>query len=126
MQKISLNNVNLDCFMQQVTEITNQECHKGVISMNSDGRMRFEELATPQSRWSRNPHIFEGKAINMARRKDGSVKFNFKTVNVKNKKFSASDYAFRVYSELLEALNIIAPQPHNGENCHTQNKLGGN
>lgn len=108
MQKISFNNVNLDCFMQQVIEITNQECHKGVISMNGDGHMRFEETAAPQPRWSRNPHIFEGKVINMARKKDGQLKFNFKAVNVKNEKFSASDYAFRVYSELLEALQIIA------------------
>lgn len=107
MNKISLTHINLDCFMQQATEINNQECHEGVISKDAAGQLRFEEKADQHRTWERNPHIFEGKYINMARRKDGSLKFNFKKVNTDAPGFEASDYAFRVYSELTNALQIL-------------------
>jgi len=108
MKKICYNNIDLDCFMQKDTEINEHECHKGVISRDKDGRLRFEEIAfRPEHLWQRNPHIYEGTTINMARRKDGSLKFNFKNVNTKDPRFEASEYAFRVYSELTNALQTI-------------------
>lgn len=107
MNKISYSNISLDCFMQQTSEIDNRECHKGVISMDCNGKFRFEENAFHPQSWERNPHIFEGRYINMVRRKNGSLKFNFKNVNTDAPDFKASDYAFHVYSELNNALKNI-------------------
>lgn len=107
MNKISFTHINLDCFMQQATEITNQECHEGVISKDVSGQLRFEEKANQHHTWERNPHIFEGKYINIARKKDGQLKFNFKKVNTDAPGFEASEYAFHVYSELTNALQIL-------------------
>ena len=107
MNKISLTHINLDCFMQQATEIHNQECHEGVICKDATGQLRFEEKADPHPTWERNPHIFEGQYINMARKKDGQLKFNFKKVKTDAPDFEASAYAFRVYSELINALQIL-------------------
>lgn len=104
MNKISFDSINLDCFMQNATELTDNECHEGVISMNNKGVMRFEEKAFKPRTWERNPHIFEGKYINMVRRKDGTMKFNFKNVDTCAKGFNADNYAFRVYTELSDAL----------------------
>ena len=107
MNKISFNSISLDCYMQKVSEISNEECHEGVISKDKNGRLRFEENTNQFRTWTRNPHIFEGKFINMARRKNGAIKFNFKNVNTASPKFNASDYAFHVYSELTNALKIL-------------------
>lgn len=107
MQKISLTAVNLNCFMQQATEISTQMCHEGIISKDQEGNLRFEENAHAQRSWDRNPHIFEGKYINMARRKDGSLKFNFKKVNSNVPGFVPDDYAFHVFTELSSALQIL-------------------
>jgi len=107
MNKISLTAINLDCFMQQATEIKNRECHEGVISRDQEGNLRFEENANPQRAWVRNPHIYEGQYINMARRKDGSLKFSFKRVDTNALDFAPSVYAARVFTELTNALQII-------------------
>lgn len=107
MEKITYNNISLDCFMQQTSEIDNRECHTGVISMTNNGKFRFEENAIRPHSWERNPHIFEGRYINMVRRKDGSLKFNFKNVKIDAPDFKAEDYAFHVYSELNNAFKNI-------------------
>jgi len=107
MKKITLHSVNIDCYLQNATEITNEECHEGVIIKDKKGHLRFEEKACPLRTWERNPHIYEGKAINMARKKDGTIKFHFKNVNTRAKNFTAGDYAFQVYIELINALQII-------------------
>lgn len=94
--------------MQQVTELTDNECHKGVISKDRVGNIRFEENVDATRSWERNPRIFEGRFVNMSRKKDGSLKFSFRRVNTDAMGFKASDYAFNVYSELINALQSIS------------------
>ncbi|MDO4496744.1 MAG: hypothetical protein Q4B58_02760 [Bacteroidales bacterium] len=109
MNKVNLDNISLTCYLNEATEISQKECHLGIISMNNKGEIRFEEDARKGStHWERNPRLYEGKTINMTRRKDGSLRFQFKKVNTEAEDFKAEDYAFRVYTELTQALkNII-------------------
>lgn len=107
MNKISLANVNLNCYMQQATEFNNQECHKGVIGKDKDGNIRFEESSPATRTWERNPRLFEGKYINMARRKNGSLMFIFKNVKTNEPTFDSSKYAIDVYRELVNALENV-------------------
>lgn len=107
MNKISLPNVSLDCYMQQATEFNYHECHKGIIRKYKDGNMRFEESCPVIHTWERNPHLFEGEYINMARRKNGTLMFNFKNVKTNDPNFDSSKYAIDVYRELVNALQNI-------------------
>ena len=51
----------------------------------------------------RNPRVFRGKYITLTRRLDGSLRPNFKRMDVSGN-FSVECYAFGVYLELRQAL----------------------
>ena len=57
----------------------------------------------PASADKRNPHVFVGKYITVTRRDDGSLRPNFKPMNV-DRDFSLAKYALGVSNELLWAL----------------------
>ena len=54
--------------------------YAGVLCRDTDDHYSFVETATPVANAIiRNPHVFEGKYINVTRRlKDGHIRFNFK------------------------------------------------
>lgn len=52
----------------------------------------------------RNPRVFNGKYISITRRKDGTLRPNFKPMPKLNGYMGAEKYAFEVYRELHEAL----------------------
>ena len=51
----------------------------------------------------RNPRVFNGKYISITRQSDGSLRPNFKPMNI-GEHFSLEHYAFNVYRELHQAL----------------------
>ena len=55
--------------------------------------------------WSRkrNPRLFNGRYISITRQDDGTLRPNFKPMNI-DKHFSVGTYAFKVYLELHKAL----------------------
>lgn len=54
----------------------------------------------------RNPHLFVGKFITITRRDDGSLRLNFRPVDMKHD-FCASEYASHVANELFWALTSL-------------------
>ena len=54
----------------------------------------------------RNPHVFNGKYISITRRKDGTLRPNFKPMKV-DRDFSAYRYALAVFNELMWALEDL-------------------
>ena len=54
-------------------------------------------------RRKRNPRLFNGRYISITRQDDGTLRPNFKPMNI-DKHFSVGTYAFKVYLELHKAL----------------------
>ena len=106
MYKKIFSNVSLQVVMQQQTEVTEQPMsHTGVLSMNQDG-FRFEE-AVKQKRPRRNPKLYEGDYVSLVHRSDGKYACSLKCICPHDKDFDHSTVAFRIYLELIDALQII-------------------
>jgi len=105
MIKKSYKQVTLNCVMQN-SELTNDICPSGVLSINtSDGSFRFEE-AIKQPRPKRNPKLFDGSYCSLVHMQNGKYQIHMKTINATGIT-DRQDLAFKVYSELLNAFNII-------------------
>ena len=105
MYKKIFSNVSLQVVMQQqeVTELPMS--HAGVLSMNPDG-FRFEE-AVKQKRPRRNPKLYEGQYVSLVHRSDGKYACTLKYIRDQEKDFDHHTVAFRIYLELIDALQII-------------------
>lgn len=77
----------------------------GMISPSKDGGILFQETL-PRKRDIRNNRLYEGQLVNIVRRKDGLYYPFMKAFNP-DEVTDKSAFAFRVYSELTEALNTI-------------------
>ena len=104
MQKKTYTSTNLSCTLQQDTEITIDKCFNGVISKTDDG-FRFEE-AVRKGRTKRNPKLFDGKFCSLVHMANGKYQIHMKTIDASGIT-DRQDLAFKVYSELLNAFNII-------------------
>jgi hypothetical protein len=62
--------------------------------------------------WSekRNPRVFNGKYISVTRRDDGSLRPNFKPMPQIGEDLSVDNYAFKVYSEIRQALKGLVEE----------------
>lgn len=77
----------------------------GMLSPSKDGGVFFQETL-PRKRDIRNNRLYEGKFVNVVRRKDGlyyPFLKAFKPEDIADK----NDFAFRIYTEINEALNTI-------------------
>ena len=79
--------------------------HTGVLSMNGDG-FRFEE-AVKQKRPRRNPKLYEGDYVSLVHRSDGKYACTLKHIATPDEDFDHHNVAFRIYLELIDALQII-------------------
>ena len=106
MYKQTINNISLQLVMQ-TPQVTNQPTgsHAGVLSRNHEG-FRFEE-AVKQKRPRRNPKLYEGEYVSLVHRSDGKYACSLKCIGVPDKDFDHNTVAFRIYLELIDALQII-------------------
>ena len=104
MTKKNYSNVNLTCAFQQVEEISENQCLNGVFSKTDNG-FRFEESIRGH-RDKRNPKLFDGKYCSLVHMQNGRYQIHMKTINA-SAITDPSDFAFKVYSELLNAFKII-------------------
>lgn len=77
----------------------------GVIKKDKEDHFLFVEMAA--KKWKRNPHLFEGKYITITLRDDGSLRLNFKPVEVPNEMFLNAVFCSNVYQELLKGLDSL-------------------
>ena len=105
MFKQTINNINLQLVMQQQEVFNQPMSHAGVLSMNQDG-FRFEE-AVKQKRPRRNPKLYEGQYVSLVHRHDGKYACTLKCIRGNEKDFDHHTMAFRIYLELIDALQII-------------------
>ena len=106
MFKQTINNISLQLVMQQQATVADQPVsHTGVLSMNQDG-FRFEE-AVKQKRLRRNPKLYEGQYVSLVHRSDDKYACTLKYISPHDKDFDHHTVAFRIYLELIDALQII-------------------
>lgn len=85
--------------------------YTGVLCHDKDDHYAFVETGlTAANANIRNPHIFEGKYINVTRRmRDGHVRFNFKEVDFGGR-FNPSSFAIAVMKEILKAFKCLGEE----------------
>ena len=88
----------------QDDEITTHKCLNGVIYKTTEG-FRFEE-AVRKGRPKRNPKLFDGKFCSLVHMANGKYQIHMKTIDASGE-LDRQELAFKVYSELLNAFNII-------------------
>ena len=108
MYKKVFSNVSLQVVMQQQPEVFNQNiCFTGVLSKHPEG-YKFEE-SVKQKRPRRNPKLYEGQYVSLVHRSDDRYACTLKYIRPKDEdpSFDHHDVAFRIYMELIDALQII-------------------
>lgn len=97
-------NVMLQCVTQQ-TEVNYRKSHTGILTLTDEG-FRFEESV--RKSYPPNPKVYEGQYLSMVRRPNGKYRPLLKTVSpADTTPEQRKDMAFKVYTELLNALEII-------------------
>lgn len=105
MYKQTINNISLQLVMQQ-PQVTDQPmCLAGVLSKNQN-EFRFEQ-SVKQKRPRRNPKLYEGKYVSLVHRSDNKYACTLKCITPKTEGFDHHNVAFRIYLELIDALQII-------------------
>lgn len=79
--------------------------YQGVLNHDREYHYTFTETMPPTA-YRRNPRVFNGRYITITRRKDGSLKLNFKVLRL-DAGFNFNRYAFGVYQELRDALKDL-------------------
>ena len=105
MYKQTINNISLQLVLQQPEVFNQSMSHAGVLS-KSEGGFRFEQ-SVKQKRPRRNPKLYEGRYVSLVHRSDGKYACTLKCITPKNPHFDHHDVAFRIYLELIDALQII-------------------
>ena len=106
MYKQTVNNISLQLVMQHPEVVINPSMsHAGVLLKDGEG-FRFEE-AVKQKRPRRNPKLYEGQYVSLVHRSDGKYACSLKCISPHDKDFDHNMVAFRIYLELIDALQII-------------------
>lgn len=105
MYKQTIKNISLQLVMQQ-PQVTDQPmCLAGVLSKN-ENEFRFEQ-SVKQKRPRRNPKLYEGQYVSLVHRSDNKYACTLKCITPKTEGFDHHNVAFRIYLELIDALQII-------------------
>lgn len=86
--------------------------YKGLLRRDSDDHFSFFECRCSASANAiiRNPHVFEGKYINVTRRlMDGHIRFNFKEVDFGGR-FNPMSFAIGVMKEIIMAFKCLGKE----------------
>lgn len=106
MYKQTINNISLQLVMQTPQVVINPSVsHAGVLSKDGEG-FRFEE-AVKIKRPRRNPKLYEGQYVSLVHRSDGKYACSLKHIATPGEDFDHHNVAFRIYLELIDALQII-------------------
>jgi hypothetical protein len=103
--------VNLKTILRSDRKMKPCKDYQGVLRLDAEGTV--EEFLSRDAHYTfvetlpwttkRNPRVYNGNFISITRRPDGSLRPNFKPMNI-GSDFNLEHYAFRVYLELHQAL----------------------
>ena len=105
MKKNTILCVDLKTVMQNDVLLAEGKCYNGVMTRDGIDHYRFEE-SVRKGRPQRNPKLFDGKYCSLVHMQNGRYQIHMKTINA-SAITDPTDFAFKVYSELLNAFKII-------------------
>lgn len=97
--------VDLKTVMQYDAHLVLGQCYTGVLTRDGDDHFIFEE-SSHKGRVTRNPKLFDGNYCSLVHMQNGKYQIHMKTINASEIN-DRHDFAFRVYTELLTAFNVI-------------------
>ena len=99
--------IDLKTIMQEDAQLTLGQCYRGMLTRDSECHFLFEEAAAAGGRrCSRNPKLYDGKYISLVHMQNGRYQVHMRTIDA-SLADDRRDLAFRIYSELLGALEIM-------------------
>lgn len=106
MKRKTYPNTTLNVVLQHLEELPLGTCLNGIISIDEKAQaFRFEESCR-KGRGPRNPKLYDGEYISMVRMQNGKYQCHLKTFNP-TPDMNRQAMAFKVYSELMQALQIF-------------------
>lgn len=106
MNKSINDNVGLKTIMQEADNLATGQCYNGVLTRVSENSYLFEEAVHIDRHGKRNPKIYEGNFVSLVHMQNGKYQVHMRTIGA-DAAIDLKELAFKVYSELLNAFNII-------------------
>ena len=97
--------VDLKTVMQNDAHLVEGQPYNGLLTRDGDDHFIFEE-ASHKGRSPRNPKLFDGNYCSLVHMQNGKYQIHMKTINASAIE-DRRDFAFKVYTELLSAFDII-------------------
>jgi hypothetical protein len=97
--------VDLKTVMQRDAHLLEGQPYNGLLTRDGEDHFIFEE-SVHKGRCPRNPKLFDGHYCSLVHMQNGRYQIHMKTINA-SAISDRQEFAFRVYSELLTAFNII-------------------
>ena len=100
--------VDLKTKMQEVTLLELGKCYRGCITRDDEEHFTFEEevYKTVDRHGRRNPKLFDGRYVSLVHMQNGKYQVHMRTIDA-SATLDRKQLAFSVYSELLDAFNIM-------------------
>ena len=98
--------VDLKTVLQHDTVLSEGMPYNGVLTRDSDDHYLFEEAVRYNRHVRRNPKLFDGEFVSLVHMQNGRYQCHMKTINASSIT-NRQELAFKVYTELLTAFNII-------------------
>lgn len=105
MKKKVYTGATLNVVLQNDTEVSSDNCPKGIISKDENGEFRFEEEIR-KGRPARNPKLHDGKYLSMVRMQNGKYQFHMKTLQA-DPDTDVNEVAREVAKEIRQGFKII-------------------
>jgi hypothetical protein len=97
--------VDLKTVMQNDANLVEGQPYNGLLTRDGEDHFIFEE-SSHKGRSPRNPKLFDGNYCSLVHMQNGKYQIHMKTINASAIE-DRRDFAFKVYTELLTAFNII-------------------
>lgn len=106
MEKNTNLSVDLKTVMQQDVLLAEGHTYRGCLTRNGEDHYLFEEAVRLDRHGKRNPKLFDGEYISLVHMQNGRYQVHMRTIDA-SFGIDRNELAFRVYSELLNAFNIM-------------------
>lgn len=98
--------VDLKTIMQEDVLLTEGQTYRGCLTRDGEDHYLFEEAVRIDKHGRRNPKLFAGDYVSLVHMQNGKYQVHMRTIDASSA-LDRKELAFKVYSELLNAFNII-------------------
>lgn len=98
--------IDLKTIMQEDAQLNPGQCYRGVLTRTDADKYLFEEAVRIERHGRRNPKLFDGRYVSLVHMQNGKYQVHMRTIDASST-IDRRGLAFQVYSELLDAFNII-------------------